>query len=250
MRMLLYVHFILLCASNCFAYYQTQQGRWVSRDPFGEQGGVNIYAQSKNAPVNRVDPLGLNSLWMNFGFDDSTTFNANKDAINSQKNDLQKAMDQCCKEFSIGCGITVKVDYDYNRKDKQAPSDGTYNLGKGTTPDASMLLSNLGNINTPHSGSGLNILITGSSLEQIYLGNTIVAQASTMGSNGTGANSGYLAATGNLLSHEGAHQAVYDAGDVAEGIHSSDPNNIMNESPNSGQSFDKCACQKMAELSE
>ncbi len=249
MRKLLATLFVAALTNSSFAYYQAQQGRWISRDPIGEQGGVNIYAQSKNAPINRVDPLGLADLWMNFGFDDSTTFNANKDAINSQKSDLQNAMDQCCKEFSIGCGTKVKADYDFNRKNKPAPSDGTYNLGEyGKTPDGELLLSNLGNISTPHSGSGLNYLITGSSIEQIWEGQTIGTQGSTMPTGGSGINTSYLG-TPNLLSHEGGHQVGYNGGPDGA-IHSSDPNNIMSTANQSGQTFDKCACQKMSDAAE
>jgi len=42
-----------------FRGYAPQIGRWLSKDPIGLQGGWNIYAYVTNAPVNRVDPLGL-----------------------------------------------------------------------------------------------------------------------------------------------------------------------------------------------
>jgi hypothetical protein len=34
-------------------------GRWVSRDPFGERGGINLYGFIGNDGINRVDVLGL-----------------------------------------------------------------------------------------------------------------------------------------------------------------------------------------------
>jgi RHS repeat-associated protein len=34
-------------------------GRWLSRDPIEELGGVNLYAAVRNDPVNWVDPYGL-----------------------------------------------------------------------------------------------------------------------------------------------------------------------------------------------
>jgi RHS repeat-associated protein len=40
-------------------YYQPQTGRWLSRDPLGEDGGVNIYAFVGNSPVSHIDPTGL-----------------------------------------------------------------------------------------------------------------------------------------------------------------------------------------------
>jgi RHS repeat-associated protein len=36
-------------------------GRWLSRDPIAEQGGINLYGYVGGNPVNWVDPLGLSS---------------------------------------------------------------------------------------------------------------------------------------------------------------------------------------------
>jgi len=44
-----------------FRYYSPDTGRWVNRDPIGEQGGVNLYAIVANNPVNLWDPFGLES---------------------------------------------------------------------------------------------------------------------------------------------------------------------------------------------
>lgn len=40
-------------------FYNPETGRWLSRDPIGENGGVNLYGYVGNGPVNAVDPLGL-----------------------------------------------------------------------------------------------------------------------------------------------------------------------------------------------
>ncbi len=42
-----------------FRYYSSQLGRWLSRDPIGERGGINIMNFLLNDPVNGIDYLGL-----------------------------------------------------------------------------------------------------------------------------------------------------------------------------------------------
>jgi RHS repeat-associated protein len=39
--------------------YTPRLGRWLSRDPIGEEGGFNLYAYCGNDPVNKHDPLGF-----------------------------------------------------------------------------------------------------------------------------------------------------------------------------------------------
>lgn len=44
--------------------YSSDLGRWLSRDPIEEGGGLNLYAYVSGDPVNKLDPLGLT----NWGF--------------------------------------------------------------------------------------------------------------------------------------------------------------------------------------
>ena len=46
-----------------FRYYNPSTGRWLSRDPLGEQGGVNLHGFVGNNPANETDILGLAQLW-------------------------------------------------------------------------------------------------------------------------------------------------------------------------------------------
>ncbi|WP_437968140.1 RHS repeat-associated core domain-containing protein [Sorangium sp. So ce260] len=39
--------------------YDPELGRWISRDPLGEEDDVNLYRYVRNSPVNLTDPLGL-----------------------------------------------------------------------------------------------------------------------------------------------------------------------------------------------
>jgi RHS repeat-associated protein len=41
-----------------YRYYSPKLGRWMSRDPIGEDAGDNIYAYGSGDPLNRSDPLG------------------------------------------------------------------------------------------------------------------------------------------------------------------------------------------------
>jgi RHS repeat-associated protein len=40
-------------------YYHPDLGRWLSKDPLGEEGGLNIYAIVDNDPIDLVDVAGL-----------------------------------------------------------------------------------------------------------------------------------------------------------------------------------------------
>ena len=44
-----------------FRYYDPQLGRWLTRDPIGFAGGLNLYAYCTNNPSNLIDMLGLSS---------------------------------------------------------------------------------------------------------------------------------------------------------------------------------------------
>ena len=42
-----------------FRAYDSELGRWLSRDPIEEDGGINLYGYVANNPLAFVDPLGL-----------------------------------------------------------------------------------------------------------------------------------------------------------------------------------------------
>ncbi|NMC81661.1 MAG: RHS repeat-associated core domain-containing protein, partial [Armatimonadetes bacterium] len=47
-----------------YRLYSPGMGRWLSRDPIGEEGGIALYAFAHNAPLLQVDPVGCST-----GFD-------------------------------------------------------------------------------------------------------------------------------------------------------------------------------------
>jgi RHS repeat-associated protein len=44
-----------------YRFYSTGMGRWINRDPLGENGGINLYTFVDNNPQNTVDAWGLAS---------------------------------------------------------------------------------------------------------------------------------------------------------------------------------------------
>ena len=44
---------------DLYEHRPLRDGRWLSRDPLGEGGGINIYGFVLNSPTGNVDPLGL-----------------------------------------------------------------------------------------------------------------------------------------------------------------------------------------------
>ena len=55
-----------------YRFYDPVTGRWLSRDPIEEEGGVNLYGFIENKPVNLIDMFGLFWGKGNLGFGPST----------------------------------------------------------------------------------------------------------------------------------------------------------------------------------
>jgi RHS repeat-associated protein len=47
---------------NYFRYYNPQTGRYITPDPIGLEGGINLFAYVGNNPVNWIDTFGLSTI--------------------------------------------------------------------------------------------------------------------------------------------------------------------------------------------
>ena len=57
---------LILCTHR---YYDPETGRWLTKDPIGHEGGVNLYGYCGNDPVNGVDPSGFKTYLFLWGED-------------------------------------------------------------------------------------------------------------------------------------------------------------------------------------
>ena len=98
-----------------FRYYNPEMGRWLSRDPIGAWGGVNLYTFTVNSPYSFIDPLGKSSCNMNDANDDdlnAQTEQASTTTTTSAHDTVQKVLDQTnpksIKERKEYCGLVCK----------------------------------------------------------------------------------------------------------------------------------------------
>ncbi len=42
-----------------YRYYSPELGRWLTRDPIAEEGGINLYCMVDNDPINHIDSFGM-----------------------------------------------------------------------------------------------------------------------------------------------------------------------------------------------
>ncbi|MGV3723423.1 MAG: RHS repeat-associated core domain-containing protein [Actinomycetota bacterium] len=53
-------------------YYDPGAGRFLTRDPIGYAGGVNLYCYGTNSPLSKADPSGLEAQWVQTGAGNNT----------------------------------------------------------------------------------------------------------------------------------------------------------------------------------
>jgi RHS repeat-associated protein len=77
-----------------YRWYHPELGRWMSRDPMGETGGINLYGMVGNDTVNGIDLLGLEVLSL-------PEYQAKYDAFKADRNHYQVIYDRCGRKWFI-----------------------------------------------------------------------------------------------------------------------------------------------------
>jgi RHS repeat-associated protein len=97
-----------------FRYYSPELGRWPSRDPIGERGGLNLYGMVGNDPVNRWDYLGLMV---------TATYDISRQRFEASSDTGEKIT---CKKNQCSCGDNDEDHTDL--ADKGPLPKGTYKI--------------------------------------------------------------------------------------------------------------------------
>lgn len=103
-----------------YRYYDPVTGRWPSRDPIGESGGVNLYGFVGNDGLNRLDFLGLKKCEVKLeiahgrtwdSFDSDAYKNAPEDHPKNKDGEpianFDKGVNECGRVGVLGCGFCM-----------------------------------------------------------------------------------------------------------------------------------------------
>ncbi|WLE97272.1 MAG: RHS repeat-associated core domain-containing protein [Candidatus Electrothrix communis] len=110
-----------------YRYYSPELGRWLSRDPIGEDGGLNLYGFVKNDSVNIIDLFGMDAVMILWQSNDDANFEA---AALSKQKELEESGDSVfVASYSGSIGVGTEVLYVYSHGNESGPTG--YGLGSG-----------------------------------------------------------------------------------------------------------------------
>jgi RHS repeat-associated protein len=92
-----------------YRYYDSVTGRWPSRDPIGERGGVNLYGFVGNDSLSHTDMLGLEFEDWTGTVDSLESFGAHRDTLNEDGHVVVRFFGQP-KVYKIGEKCCVKIE--------------------------------------------------------------------------------------------------------------------------------------------
>ena len=114
-------------------YYDPQLGRFLSEDPVGIAGGLNLYAYAGNDPVNQRDPSGL---WCISYYLSATEFTIGTSVGGSQTQEGEPGSHrtECYSPYSGEWGLMparLHGDFDQERRQMHELDSGGGGLGNG-----------------------------------------------------------------------------------------------------------------------
>lgn len=89
---------------NYFRYYNPQTGRYITPDPIGLEGGINLFVYVANNPINFVDSNGLLAFFWHFYITLAAAWNTGHGVIGS----LSLAMNTMAVDFGESADDTVR----------------------------------------------------------------------------------------------------------------------------------------------
>ena len=107
-------------ADYTYRYYDALTGRWPSRDPIGERGGMNLYGFVGNDGVNQIDILGLENPAKIFsGNQNNHVADLTVDDITGE-NLCEKSSSKLTAETRVtkGLGFDTEIEY-WKKKDNR-----------------------------------------------------------------------------------------------------------------------------------
>jgi RHS repeat-associated protein len=106
-----------------YRYYNPSTGRWPSRDPIEEGGGINLYGFVANNPVSKIDTYGLWGRTVHFGA--TLTWAGQAHFINRFDTTIATA-DQGVDDNTMTTGVVGALDRHMNLPSKHGMDSRTY----------------------------------------------------------------------------------------------------------------------------
>lgn len=91
--------------------YEAELGRWISRDPISEAGGINLYGYVQNNPINLWDPYGLYD-FMDFMYD-ASNFSAGVGDTLTHLPFMDRALTDIARDYIGGNDVVDKCSTGY-----------------------------------------------------------------------------------------------------------------------------------------